>query len=100
MDALLEQLGNLPCFACLSSYLPSTHTRIRTRGAGGGGTDDMAPDSLAGRQLSLGGGKKVQFVKLLGAGGFAFVYLARDAEHHQFAVKVRVHSSQERSELT
>ncbi|PWN37909.1 kinase-like protein [Meira miltonrushii] len=84
-DSLLDKIQD-SIFAFASS-LPCAADLCQTFGGGNAGSSSGTSNNAVSGTLKLNG-RNVQIVKLLGEGGFSFVYLARDRESgREFALK-------------
>lgn len=91
-DTVFALSSSLPCNTGALADLCQSITGT------GAGSSSSNPNSIASGTLKLNG-RNVQIVKLLGEGGFSFVYLARDRESgREFALK-KVSSTKLHSDL-
>lgn len=80
-DSLFALASSLPCNSAALTDLCQTFS------GGNAGSSSGTSNNIASGTLKLNG-RNVQIVKLLGEGGFSFVYLARDRESgREFALK-------------
>lgn len=83
-DAIFALTSSMPC----TRLGDLCNTLVGAAGGGAhGGREGGSASAAASSNIKLNG-RNVQIVKLLGEGGFSFVYLARDREsRREFALK-------------